>query len=230
MGFLKSHEHRLLRAWRLLLPGAIAVPRPCQAVGSQHPPHRKLSFSAINLSLRGTEIQGDLKLKKSAETTLLFPAPRLTKWDLIFEMGRSLHLITLWQDGRICAGNHVLCFSILMKYRKGAWNSQHVLHFTALKGKSKKAVKPLNTWSHRPLKAWRASWGKWSQCSHPGPSLFLKHLHLDCQATQMFALMDYPLSSALLLPSWMSGSEDAPWRWHQAQLQTNFQPAAPRAG
>lgn len=49
MRFLKSHEHG---AWGLLLPGVIAVPWPHQSVGSQHPPHRKLSSSAPDLSER----------------------------------------------------------------------------------------------------------------------------------------------------------------------------------
>ena len=144
-------------------------------------------------------------------------------------MGRPLHLLTLWQDERICAGNYVLCFSILM-YRKGAWNSLNTLralHFTVLKRKSKKAVKPLDTWSHRSLKSGRAFWGKWSQYSHPGPSLFLKHLHLvsvrdrDCWATQMFALTGS-------IPSlWLSSSHRwclAPYMHHEGGTKPNCSP------
>lgn len=114
--------------------------------------------------------------------------------------------------------------------------THYVLFISVLKRKSKMAVQPLDTRSRRSPKCGRALWGKRLQCSPPVPSFFPKHLHSvsvrdrDCRATQMFALVGYPFSSALLLPSLMSGSIHAPGRWHQAQLQPNFQPAVPTAG
>jgi len=68
-----------------------------------------------------------------------------------------------------------------MGHREGAPNSLHTLRalpFTVLKTKSKKAVNPSNARSHGSLKPGRAVWGKRSQYSHRGPSLFLQHLHL----------------------------------------------------
>lgn len=117
------------------------------------------------------------------------------------------------------------CFSILMQDRKSAWNSlntRHALHFTALMRKCKEVVNPSDILRH---KSGTASWGKWSQYSHPCPSLLITHLHLVSATAGPVKLCRYLLW--WVIPSlWLSSHcwWLAPHMDHKGGTKPNFRP------
>lgn len=97
----------------------------CSALAPSASTHHTESWASLQQIYlwEGMKFKETWNWRRAQKPRCYFLRPALTKWELIFEMGRPLHLITLWQDEKICAGNHVLCSSILVKCRKGAWNS-----------------------------------------------------------------------------------------------------------